>query len=165
MYSLAYIAEVESNSKRRNIMNRVQKMACFNLFVAAVSLGMSAGAAVIIGLIGGVQKAWLGFSFMGLCGLIALGPIIFRKDASEDKVPFDERDLLIQKKASLAGYNASYGFFVAVCMVIWSVVGMKGTIPVLVLPLMVCGGLCTLMFTQSLTLLVQYKRGRKGEVQ
>jgi len=142
-------------------MNRAQKIACFNLFVAALSIGVSCGAVVILALIVGLPKAWLGMSFMGIMGLMALGPIIFQEEKDQDKVKFDERDLLIQKRASLTGYSASYAFFVAFSMVAWSVVGKGGLVPRNLLPIMVCGGLFVLMVTQSISLMVQYSRGGK----
>ena len=139
-------------------MNRQQESAWFQL-LTAMSLGISFGAVIILSLIVGMPKAWLG---MGLMGLMALGQLITRKEEDRNKVQFDERDLLIQKRASLWGYCASYGFFVAFSMVTYSVVGKGGLVSVNMLPIMVIVGVVVLLLVRSVAILIQYGWKRKG---
>ena len=140
-------------------MNRAQKTAWFHL-LTAVSLGVSFGAVIILALIVGMPKAWLGMGFMGL---MALGQLIFRKEEDRNKVQFDERDLLIQKRASLWDYCASYGFFVAFSSITYSVVGKGDLVSVNILPIMIVGGVVVLLTMRSVAVLVQYGRSGKGE--
>ena len=140
-------------------MNKAQKTAWFQL-LTAISLGISCGAVIILALTVGMPKAWLGMGFMGL---MALGQLIPRKEEDRNKVQFDERDLLIQKRASFCGYCASYGFFVAFSMVNYSVVGKGGLVSVNILPIMVIGGVVVLLLVQSVTILIQYGWRNKGE--
>ncbi len=140
-------------------MNKTQKGAWFQL-LTAMSLGISFGAVIILALTVGMPRAWLGMGFMGL---MALGQLIPRKEGGRNKVQFDERDLLIEKRASLWGYCASYGFFVAFSSVTYSVVGKGGLVSVNILPIMVIGGVVVLLLVRSVAILVQYGRAGKGE--
>ena len=86
-------------------MNRTQKIAKFNLVVMSIALGLSALAVgvsyFVIGL--PIRRAVGGLGLLGICGLLGLTPILFRKEPGE--VDFDERDLLIQRKAALGAYS------------------------------------------------------------
>lgn len=95
-------------------MNRAQKIAWFNLIVIAASLSISSVVVGVLATVIGMPKALARLGFLGICGLMGLSPFILRKDKCP--VSFDERDELIQKRAVLGGFAASYGFFVAVCM-------------------------------------------------
>ena len=71
-------------------MNRLQKMAWFNLMIIAISLGLCVGATTVLALLIGMPAALAGFVFMGFGGIIGISPIIFRK--RRKPVTFDERD-------------------------------------------------------------------------
>ncbi len=140
-------------------MNRWQKIAWFNLIVITVSLSFSGGAVTIIALIAGFPIALCGLGFLGMCGIMGLTPLFFRK--KEGQVDADERDHVIQRKSLLTGYIGSYGFFVIVCMGTWIMYRPKGVVSVNMLPIVVCGGLITMELFRSIALLVQYGRGGK----
>lgn len=140
-------------------MNRWQKIAVFNILVIFFSLSLAVGAVTAIGITKGFPKAYAGLGFLGLCGLLGLQPLLFRKDKA--KVSFDERDLLIGKKAALIGFTASYLFFVFACMTCWWYARADGMINVRVLPLIVVGGYIASELFRSVSLLILYARGGK----
>ncbi len=140
-------------------MNRWQKIAVFNILVIFFSLSLAIGAVTAIGITKGFPKAYAGLGFLGLCGLLGLQPVLFRKDKS--KVSFDERDLLISRKSVIVGFTASYLFFVFACMGCWFFAKADGMIDVRVLPLIVvCGYMISELF-RSASLLILYAKGAK----
>lgn len=142
-------------------MNRWQKMAWFTLIVFGVGAILSGIAVTVLSLKLGFPKAYAGFAFMGIFGLSGLSPVIFRKKPGE--VELDERDRMIQRRASWVGFGASYGFFGLVCMTTWFVIGPKGSISVNVLPQIFIGGMITMFFVHSVAILIQYGwRGKDG---
>ena len=142
-------------------MNRIQKMAWFNLIVISLALGLSVIAFSIGYFIFGVpaHQAAAGFAFIGIMGFCGLSPILFRKGKS--KVQFDERDTAIQRKAVIVAYSFFWLLFVAAAMIPWFIIGPNGTITVNYLPWMVFGGMCVVMLLQSIVTLNEY--GWRGE--
>ena len=137
-------------------MNRIQKIAWFNLIVVSLALGLSIAAFGAAYFIFGLpaNRAAGGFGFIGFTGLCGLSPVLFRKDKS--KVQFDERDTAIQRKAVIAAYATFWLLFVASAMIPWFIIGPNGTITVNYLPWMVFGGMCVVMLMQSIVTLTQY---------
>jgi len=129
-------------------------MAWFNLIVIAICLGLCAGAITVLALVIGLPNALAGFAFIGFAGVMLISPFIFPKD--KGSVSFDERDELIQKRAILVGFAASYCFFIAVCVTTWLIVGIDGSVSVNMLPIMVCGGFITYELGRSVAILIQY---------
>ena len=144
-------------------MNRAQKIARFNLIVILIALSLSTIAVGVLYFVVGMpmRRALSGFGFIGICGLMGLSPLLYKKEG--DKVSFDERDRLYNMRAWFAGYCLSYLFFVVVCMTTWFIYGFKGTISVNVLPLTVLGGYMALILAHSLAILVQYDRTNRGD--
>ncbi len=140
-------------------MNRWQKTAVFNILVIFFSLSFTIGAVTAIGITIGFSKASPGMGFLGFLGLLGLRPLLFRKDKS--KVSFDERDLLISRKAVTLGFTASYLFFVFACMGCWWYARADGMMDVRVLPLIMVGGYIAAVLTGSASLLIMYGRGSK----
>jgi hypothetical protein len=135
-------------------MNRAQKVAWSYLIL--ISIGLLTSVAAIVALYPklGMPGALRGFGCIGLGGLGALSPLLFKKERRE--VRFDERDRLFHQRAWFAGYCASYLFFVVVGMATWFMYGPNGTISVNVLPLTVIGGLMALTLAHSVAILEQY---------
>jgi len=144
-------------------MNRAQKIECFNLFVTALSTGGSLGAVILLARLVGMPKAWAGMALMGLMGLMVLGPFIFRNEKGRDKVAFDERDMLIHKRAASAGYIATYVFFLTFCSGLLNSVGINGQVPGYMLLILLAGGFVVLMLAKALALIIQYGWRNKGE--
>ena len=142
-------------------MNRAQKMAWFTLICVGVGMVLSGAAVMVFAFKFGFPKAFAGLAFMGIVGLAGLSPVIFRKKPGE--VELDERDRMIQRRASWAGFGTSYGFFGLACMTAWFVIGPKGSISVNVLPQIFIGGMIAMIFVQSVAILIGYGRRGKGE--
>ena len=144
-------------------MNRAQKIAW--LLVAAISLALLLSCiAVGIGLLYfrvGWPKALAGLGFMGITGLGGLGPLIFKED--KGKVPFDERDTLINRRAALAGFGTAYLVVSLACMMPFFILGPRASISVGWLPWIFFGAGISHFFVHSVALLIQYGRTRKGE--
>ncbi len=144
-------------------MNRAQKIECFNLFVTALSISASLAVVSLLTRLVGMPKAWAGMMLMGLMGLMAFGPLIYRKQKDQDRVPSDERDLLIHKRAESTAFIATYAFFVTFCSVILNSVGINGQVPGYMLLILLAGGFAILMLTKALALIIQYSWRDKGE--
>lgn len=145
-------------------MNRAQKIAWFSLIVILIALILSVTAVGLLYFVVGLpmHRALGGSGLMGFCGLIGLSPLIFRKE--KGKVGFDERDLVIQKRALLAAYITFWVLFVVAAMIPFFVLGPKGVISVQILPAMVIGGLIITTLVQSIVILEEYGwGGRKNE--
>ena len=143
-------------------MNRMQKIAWFNLIVVSLALGLSVVAFCIGYFIFGApaRQAAAGFGFIGIMGFAGLSPVLFRKDKS--KVQYDERDTKIQRKAVGFAYAIFWVLFVAAAMIPWFIIGPNGTITTNYLPWMVFGGMCVVMLLQSIVTLNEYGwRNRK----
>ncbi len=143
-------------------MNRAQKTARFNLIVLLAALGLSALAVGVsyfaIGL--PMRRAIGGFGFLGIWGLLGLSPILFRKQPGE--VDFDERDLLIQRKALVGAYSIFWFLFVLAAMIPFFVLGADGTVSVKYLAAMVFGGAAVVTIVQSIATLEMYGWRKRG---
>jgi len=157
------IMGVNSGQERTRVMNRWQKIAWFTLVVIGLALVLSLAAVSVayFGLGLPMRAAAGGFGFIGIMGFIGLTPVLFKKE--KGKVEIDERDLLIQKKASLAAYSIFWVLFVLAAMVPWFIIGPKGTITVRYLPWMVFGGMFVVMLVQAIVTLKEYGWIGKGE--
>ncbi len=142
-------------------MNRAQKIAWFSLIVISVALILSAAAVGVLYFVVGLamRRALGGIGFIGICGLIGLSPLLFKKEPG--KVSLDERDLLIYNRASLVAYSVFWLFFTAACMVPWLVLDSGVRIRVVLLPLMLASGFVIVQLIQSIAILIQYGRGGK----
>ncbi len=147
-------------------MNKMQRDALIFLFLGVPGLVICA--AVVLGIIyfGGTPTALhtlinftIGTTFLGLCWLIPLYSHRIFKRKSATKVDFDERDELILKKAVLTAYIVLWLYFVAACVTALKLVGSQGSIPVIMLPIILLGGLLIFVITQALATLFQYGWG------
>ena len=134
-------------------MNRTQRTARFNLIVMSIARGLSALAVgvsyFVIGL--PIRRAVGGFGLLGICGLLGLSPILFKKKTGE--VDFDERDLLIQRKALVGAYSIFWVLFVLAAMIPFFVLGSDGKVSVQYLAAMVFAGAVTVTLVQSIATL------------
>jgi hypothetical protein len=144
-------------------MNRMQKIAWFNLIVVSLALGLSVITFSIGYLILGVpaHRAAAGFGFIGIMGLTGLTPVFFRKE--KDKVQTDERDMAILRKAAVVAYSVFWVLFVAAAMIPWFILGYDGAITTNYLPWMVLGGMCVVSLVQSIVTLNEYGWRTKGD--
>jgi hypothetical protein len=142
-------------------MNRAQKIALYNLIVIVATLTIVGAAVGILYILYGMPKALGGVGLVVISFVMGLSPILFRKKRGQSS--FDERDLLISRKATIAAYFTSWVFFTAACMVPWLVLECGATIRVVLLPCILVGGTFVFIFVHSIAILVQYGLGGKGE--
>ena len=144
-------------------MNRAQKIARFNLIVILIALILSVIAVSVaysaVGL--PIQRAFGGFGFIGICGLIGLSPLLYKKEPG--KVNFDERDQLIHRRATILAYSVFWLVFTAACMIPWWILETGATVPVVILPAMLAGGFVIVQLIQSVAIMIQYGWSDKGE--
>ncbi len=138
--------------------NVQQRQARFILAVYAATAVVYAVLAPLIGF----RPACGAFGIFGLAGFT---PLIGRKDRRAGKVVMDERDLSIDREATVAGYSFFWLFFVAACMIPWVVKGPDGTISVNFLMLMLGFGAFILLVVWSLVILILYRRQDDDPVQ
>ncbi len=143
-------------------MNRLQKIASYNLIVIAIVLII---VVLVVGLIyhsKGSQEARGAIGLAGLLGLVGLSGVLFRKKRGE--TDFDERDQLILRKSTAVAYSVFWVAWIAASMTIWAVLRRRGTVRVDILPIMVLIGGLVVVTVQSVAILVQYgRRGKDGE--
>ena len=90
---------------------------------------------------------------------VVLTPLFLRKKKSQ--INFDERDLLIDSRASRIALGASYFFFIAACTTLWLAVGIDTPIPAYWLGRFILGGWLTTAIVQATTTIVCYGWGGK----
>jgi len=144
-------------------MNRWQKIAWFNLIVIGTALVVTGVAVGVVYFWVGMPKALGGLGFLGICGVMGLSPFLFKKKKIQAGVDFDERDRLINYRAVLGAYSVLWIVLTAACMVPFFILGPRGSVPVITLPLMLCGVGITLTLVHSIGTLIQYGRRGKGE--
>jgi len=140
-------------------MNRLQKMASYNLIVIAIVL------IIVVFVVGltyhykGSQEAREAIPLAGLFGLLGLSGVLFRKKRGE--TDFDERDQLILRKSTALAYSVFWVAWIAASMTIWAVLHRRGTVTVYILPIMVLIGGLIVVTVQSVAILIQYGWGGK----
>jgi len=140
-------------------MNRLQKIASYNLIVIAIVLII---VVLIVGLIyhsKGSQETREAIGLVGLFGLVGLSGVLFRK--KRGKIDFDERDQLILRKSTAVAYSVFWVAWIAASMTIWAVLHRRGTVTVYILPIMVLIGGLIVVTVQAVAILVQYGWGGK----
>ena len=139
-------------------MTRPQKFALFNVVVISVVVVLTGATVGVLALTIGMPGARGGLGVMGLFGVLGLSPFLFRK--GRDVVDFDEREVLINYRAVLAAYSLFFPAFTLACMIPWLVMARGATVPVYMLPIMLCGVCMGLTFVHSAAVLIQH--GRKS---
>ena len=142
-------------------MNRVQKIARWTLIWAAIALGLAAIAVAVLYSLFGFPIAYSGMAFLGLFGFVGIGSWIYPKE--KGAVTCDERDRLINQRAALAAFGASYLVMGAGCMIPFFVLGYKAQIPVYWLPDIFMAGGITCFVVHSVAILIQYGSDSRQE--
>lgn len=142
-------------------MNRAQKIAWFQLAV----VGVFAVASVILTALFArkygyeLQEAWwIGSGYATpLLVLTILAPVLIRK--SKGQIDIDERDMMIDHRATLVAFGTTYVFFIGVCFTTWVAAGFDQPIPAYWLLRIVLGGWMTSVVAHALVTLFCYGRG------
>jgi hypothetical protein len=113
------------------------------------------------------------FFFVLTYMLMGLLFVFLRKKQSAREVDYDERDAVIKRKAILASYITLWILVFTACTVPYVIVDFHGlvpagftasnTLPVMVLPIVLFLMFVIVMLVYSITILIQYGRGDKGE--
>lgn len=137
-------------------MNRAQKMAWFSLIMVTLGFVLSLISVGVLHFGCGLpmRRAAGGFGFIGVMGLSAMAPLLFKKN--KGKVELDERDLLIKNKATTAAYCGFWPIFVIAAMAPFFIYGPDGVVSVKYLCSMVFGGLFIVILVHSLVTLQEY---------
>jgi len=131
-------------------MNRLQKIAWFNLKVVAVGGSVSLLIIAVSLAAGGLVITYLGFLVLAVTALImALSPLLVGKEPG--RVTFDERDAAIEKKSCYIGYCILWCMFIVTCLTAIPTAGFA----------ILATALVTVQLVQSVATLVQYGWGGK----
>jgi len=145
--------------KNNNIpLAPLQRFAWFDLIVFAGTLGLYLMAVPLLAWhrhLTFAAAALPALGMFGLCGLWGFGPLIC------DRRKLDERESLINQRAAVLGMTLFWEVFVLSCMGLWadlSYLRHQDTVPIWFLPSLVAAGAVVFYITQSIAILVQYKR-------
>jgi hypothetical protein len=139
-------------------MNKAQEWAWLMLFLAPFMVAISGGVFVWLFYLEGRLLMLAAFALW--CVLLWLLPYMFSKiPTKKARAFFDERDKLIQKRATLAGYLGFWFYFVTACIIPLWFVGPTGSISAILLPIILLGGIIIFAIIQNLATLIQYGRG------
>jgi len=94
---------------------------------------------------------------------IVAGIFFLLRKQSPNEPDYDERDNRIKQKAGIAALISVGPLFLAASVIPQFFVGLDGTIPVWLLPIVTVSLIYPVMLVYSIAVLVQYNLGRKGE--
>ncbi|MFC1739490.1 hypothetical protein ACFL1G_10660 [Planctomycetota bacterium] len=144
-------------------MNKIQKIALFNLIAAFIGLSFQG-----VRLISGAARLLRIFASTAnliICCFIVASRILIVIIKKRGEKYYDERDKLIAKRAGFTGLVTAFLVFfseVMICFLI-AVARPSSSISIgLVFNLFLVGAF-SLFFAESLVVLIQYGRGSKGE--
>jgi len=141
-------------------MNRMQKIAVFNLVVLGTASLLTATAMIILYCYFDWRIASAGLGFMGIMGVAGLAPVLFKKGT--EKVTCDERDILINRTAALRGFVLAYIWF-CLAGTLFIFLFKSEVLRKFGLPVLICGGGLIVGIVHSIAILIQYGKCNKGE--
>lgn len=130
-------------------MNRAQKIAWFNLIMMLLGTAMVflSGFMDLPHLVGAIE-------LVVVFVLVFTSPVFFRKKPG--RVSFDERDAIINQRATLIGSCAAFGAIGGQILVKLMGVGLEGSIRMYEVILIYISCLICLIVARSVAILVQY---------
>jgi hypothetical protein len=141
-------------------MNRLQKIALYQLIVIFTALGVA-----VIVWVAVCDKGWEQVCFFGLIPLILLVFVHFDRmffPIKAGEIVYDERDETIKKKAVVTVYTIFWIIFTFGCVIPLFVLGPNATIPIYVLPWMLVCAAIVVRVVWSIAILIQYGWGDKN---
>ncbi len=154
-------------------MNKTQKGALFSLINFLLLIIFSVYSIRIIRNIfslGGYPNAlkivlFWAFLILGFMGISAflLYRMPYRKKQISAEVESDERDDLIKKRAVLVCFISVWFLLITSYTILWYIIGLDGSIPLCILPLIYLGVFTATMLVYNVAVLVQYGWKSKGE--
>ncbi|MBN1972003.1 MAG: hypothetical protein JW787_00065 [Sedimentisphaerales bacterium] len=143
-------------------MNRYEKLAWWNLIVITFTIIITTAAIAIEFHIRGYST--LGIYFLAPLILLQYNRYLFNKPQSAGGVVSDERDSFIVQRATSFAYKSFWFVFLTSSIAVHIFKGWgRGSVPSGILPLMAIGGALFMKIMCSVSILVQYGRGGKGE--
>ena len=142
-------------------MNKLQKLSWFTLIVIFATIIITLAVGAIEFHIRGYSTIAFWFFVIPLL-LLKLKPFLFKKPQGRDKVVLDERDINITKRALAIAYKIFWYVFISFCFLLFLIIGPRGSVPTITLPLMAIGGALFLKIVCSVAILIQYGRANKG---
>jgi hypothetical protein len=100
--------------------------------------------------------------FISLLYMVA-GIFFLLRKQSPGEPDYDERDNRIKQKACITAFIVVWPFFLAASVIPQFFVGLDGTIPVWLLPVVTVSLIYPVLLVYSIAVLVQYGLGGKGE--
>jgi len=100
--------------------------------------------------------AFLIFGFMALSAFL-----LYRRKQSSAEVESDERDDLIKKRAVLISFISVWFLLITSYAILWHIVGLDGSIPLCILPLIYLGVFFAVILVYNVAVLIQYGWGGK----
>ena len=142
-------------------MNRLQKIALFNLGVAMTGLGLQLIQFLISEFL--ITRLIASSVTFILCSFLVASCIFRGKIAKQGGPHYDERDSYIHKRAALAGFITFFLVLFLEVMISLSVVGFDSSITIgWIFTIFILAAL-SIFFVESVTILIQYGRIDKGE--
>ena len=141
-------------------MNRLQKIAWYQLIVILTALGLGGVVTLVVFNKGGE------YSKLALLPLLVLAFVNFDRmffPLKAGEIALDERDESIKKKAVTTAYTIFWFAFIAGCIVPFILLDGTGSVPIIVLPVMVLCAAVLVRLVWSVMVLIQYERGGKRE--
>ena len=146
--------------KRTNIMIRQQKIALTVLIVSLLGLFLGITITLMKHYVPGFPKGTVAFGgFILSLGVFLFISRLLKKNKGE--VVSDERDMLIEKNAYLAGFGAVYLLVILVSYLPMAIAP-EAKIPAKWFPFLLPIAVLCQCFVMSLATLIQYGRGGKG---
>ncbi len=145
-------------------MNKTQKGAWFNL--AGTSLVFALTFFVVFQIAfnkGHPEHFWPYLFILSFLLYIGAGIFFLRKKQSPKEPEFDERDNIIKQRAWIAAFISTWIIFLAASVFPQFFVGLDGSIPVWLLPIVTVSLFYPVLFVYSVAVLIQYSRTGKGE--
>lgn len=137
-------------------MNRAQKIAWFNLIMM-----ISGSVVVLLSLSMELPDLVYVIEIVVVFTLVFTSPFFFKK--KQGRVSFDERDAIINQRATLVASCAALGCLGGQYIVPLIKVGWEGSVRMYEVIAIYTSGLICFIVAKSLTILIQYSRGGKGE--
>ena len=141
-------------------MNKLQKIALLNLSVATAGLVLQLIRFLINDFF--ITRLIASSVTLILCSFLVASYIFRAKVTKQGGLHYDERDSYIHKRAALAGFIAFCFVLFSEVMISLSIVGFGGSIPIgWILGIFLLAGL-SVIFTESVAILIQYGWGDKN---
>lgn len=145
-------------------MNKTQKGAWFNIAGTILIFTLASYTVFLIAFQKPAHVRILPYVFiLSFLLFIAAGIFFLRRKQSPNEPESDERDKIIKQRAWIAAFISTWILFLAASVVPQLFVGLDGSIPVWLLPIVTVILFYPVLFVYAVAVLIQYSRIGKGE--